>query len=177
MRTVLLTATLAGLDLVAPAAAQTPRQPTAREPVPNQPAPRRSGSHEVFVAVLSGAYEVPAVETHATGTAELTWTGTELRYQVHVDSIRDVTGAYVHIGRAGAAAPAAADLFEGVKAGPVSGLLARGTLTKVQLHETTLARLLRALRDDDAYVTVHTLARRGGALRGQLRVQPIMASR
>src|SRR5437867_8674547 len=50
----LLTATLAGLALVAPAAAQTPSQPTPRKPVPNQPAPRRSGPHEVFVAVLSG---------------------------------------------------------------------------------------------------------------------------
>src|SRR5207249_2783274 len=101
MRTVLLTATLAGLDRVAPAAAQTPRQPTAREPVPHQPGPRRSGWHEVFVAVMGGDYERPALETHASGTAELTWTGTELRYQVHVHSSHDGTGAYVHIGRAG----------------------------------------------------------------------------
>jgi len=171
MRTASLTIALACLAGGAPLAAQTAGRTAARAPEP------RPESERVFVAVLEGAYEVPPVDTHATGTAELTWTGTELRYQVHVDSISDIAGAYLHIGRAGAGAPAVGDLFDGIKAGPVSGLLGRGTLTKAQLHETTMARLLRALRDDDAYVTVHTLALRGGELRGQLRVQPTMASR
>jgi hypothetical protein len=171
MHTAALTIPLACLLSAAPLAAQASGRTTARPRVP------KSGSGQVFVAVLEGAYEVPPVDTRATGTAELTWTGTALRYQVHVDSISDIAGAYLHIGRAGADAPAVADLFDGVKAGPVSGLLARGTLTKAQLHETTMARLLRALRDDDAYVTVHTLARRSGALRGELRVQPMVASR
>ena len=155
-----------GAPLAAQTAARTASTPETK-PRPGQ----------VFVAVLEGAYEVPPIETHATGTAELTWTGTALHYQVHVDSISDIAGAYVHIGRAGSDAPAVADLFDGVKAGPVSGLLASGTLTKAQLHETTMARLLRALRDDHAYITVHTLALRGGELRGQLRAQPIVASR
>ena len=163
MQTALHTLALAGLVLAAPAAAQTRGEP-------------RPG-HETFVAVLSGGYEVPAVETHATVTAELTWTGNELRYQVRVDSISDVAGAYLHIGRASAVAPAVADLFDGVKAGAVSGLLARGTLTASQLHGKSMARLLRALRNDDVYVTVHTLALRGGELRGQVRAQPIMANR
>src|SRR5207302_5583034 len=44
MRTAPLTALLAGLAVGAPAAAQTPRQPT----------PRRSASPETFVAVLTG---------------------------------------------------------------------------------------------------------------------------
>src|SRR2546430_2767193 len=92
----------------APATAQTPRQPT------------RSSSPETFVAVLTGAYAVPEVDTRATGTAELRLIGSRLHYQLHVDSLRDVTGAYVHIGRAGETAPAVADLFDGVKAGPVS---------------------------------------------------------
>ena len=171
MHTASLTIALACLVGGAPLAAQTAARTAAHALQP------RPGSERVFVAVLEGAYEVPPVETNATGTAELTWTGTELRYQVHVDSISDVAGAYLHIGRAGSDAPAVADLFDGVKAGPVSGLLARGTLTKAQLHETTMARLLRALRDDNVYVTVHTLALRSGELRGQLRVQPIVASR
>jgi hypothetical protein len=169
MRTASLTLALACLVGGAPVAAQRDGRTTV-------PAPKRS-TERVFVAVLGGAYEVPPVDTHATGTAELTWTGTELRYQVHVDSMRDITGAYVHIGQAGTTAPAVADLFDGVKAGPVSGLLARGTLTTRQLHETTMARLLRALRHNDAYVTVHTLALRGGELRGQLRAQPMVANR
>jgi CHRD domain len=131
----------------------------------------------VFVAVLNGGYEVPAVTTAATGTVELTWTGRALRYQVHVDSISDVTGAYIHIGPAGQTEPAVADLFSGLKSGPVSGLLASGTLGKAQLHGTTMPRLLDALQHDNAYVTVHTQAHQGGEIRGQLRRQPRVALR
>lgn len=159
MRTAPLTALLAGLAIGAPAAARTLSKPTT------------------FVAVLTGAYAVPEVETRATGTAELTLVGSRLHYQLHVESLRDVTGAYIHIGRAGEPAPAVADLFDGVKAGPVSGVLAHGTLETSALHGTTLRQLVRALQQDDAYITVHTRAHPGGEIRGQLRIQPVVASR
>jgi hypothetical protein len=167
MRTAVLTTVVAGLVIGAPAAAQTPSKPPTH----------RSTAPETFVAVLSGAYAVPAVETRATGTAELSVVGPRVHYQLHVDSLRDVTGAYIHIGRAGEPTPAVADLFEGVKPGPVSGLLARGTLEATALHGTTLHRLIRALQQDDAYVTVHTRAHPAGEIRGQLRIQPVVASR
>jgi hypothetical protein len=142
-----------------------------------QATPRRAESRETFVAVLSGAYEVPAVETPATGTAELTLVGSRLRYRVNVASLNDVTGVYIHIGRAGEERPAVADLLEGPEVVPVSGLAASGTLRTRDLHGTTMRKLLRALRADDAYVTVHTREHSGGELRGQLRIQPLVASR
>jgi CHRD domain len=171
MRNPFLILTLAGLVGGAPAAAQSTHRTAARLSEP------MSGSARVFVAVLEGSYDVPPIATPATGTVELTLAGNALRYQVHVDSIRDVSGVYLHIGHPGDVAPAVADLFDGVKAGPVSGLLSRGTLTRAQLHETTMARLVRALKNDDVYVTVHALALHGGELRGQLRAQPIVARR
>ena len=177
MRPALLITTLAGLVIVAPCAAQTPAKPTPQQPIAHQPEALRSDAPQVFVAVLSGAYEVPEVETHATGTAELTLVGARLHYQLHVDGIRDITGAYIHIGRADGPAPAVADLFDGVKAGPVSGVLSSGTLELAALHGTTMRQLVQALQRDDAYVTVHTLAHPGGELRGQLRAQPTVASR
>jgi hypothetical protein len=70
-----------------------------------------------------------------------------------------------------------ADLFDGMKAGPVSGLLASGTLRPTDVHGTTMWKLSRALRNNDAYVTVHTMTHREGALRGQLRIQPVVANR
>jgi hypothetical protein len=127
MRTAMLTTTLAALVLVAPAVAQ-------------KPAPSR----EVFVAVLSGAYAVPAVESPATGTVELTLVGSRLHYRIHVDSLGSPTGAFIHIGRAGAEHAAVADLFEGVRAGQVSGLLASGTLRPPDVHGTTMGKLIRA---------------------------------
>ena len=99
MRTALLTAALTGLAVAAPAVAQTRTKSMPQKFSARQLEPSRSASPEMFVAVLSGAYEVPAVETHATGTAELTLVGSRLDYKLHVDSIRDVTGAYLHIGR------------------------------------------------------------------------------
>src|SRR5579884_380629 len=180
--TLLLAVAAAGLAGLVPAAAQAPDRPAAHRPAPAAPPPpaaaaRHAAAREVFVAVLSGGYEVPPVETRATGAAELTVTGRALRYRVDVDSLRDVTGVYLHIGRAGEEAPAVADLAEGVKAGPVSGVVAQGTLGPAALRETTLRQLLQALRKNEVYVTVHTLAHPGGELRGQLRLQPIVASR
>src|SRR5579884_354858 len=171
--TLLLAVAAAGLAGLVPAAAQAPDRPAAHRPAPAAPAApaaaaRHAAAREVFVAVLSGGYEVPPVETRATGAAELTVTGRALRY---------VTGVYLHIGRAGEEAPAVADLAEGVKAGPVSGVVAQGTLGPAALRETTLRQLLQALRKNEVYVTVHTLAHPGGELRGQLRLQPIVASR
>lgn len=170
MSTASLSAALVALCCAVPAvcAAQTAKQ----KPVtPTRPT---TGS---YVAVLEGAYAVPPADTRASGTAELTWTGKQLRYQLRVDGISDVTGAFVHIGRAGQEAPAVADLFDGYKAGPVSGVLAQGTLSATHIHGTTKARLLRALREDNAYVTVHTPTHPDGEMRGQLRMQPTVAHR
>jgi CHRD domain len=170
MRTIIPATALAGLVLVGPLFAQaTP----AHAPKPKATVAKR----ETFVAVLSGGYEVPPLETAATGTAELTLVGSRLRYDIHVDSLSNVTGAYIHIGRPGEDQPVVADLVEGLKPGPASGLLASGSLRAADLHMTTMAKLLRALRHDDAYITVHTTAHPGGELRGQLRIQPVVASR
>lgn len=178
MRTAPLTALLAGLATAVPAAAQTARKATPK-PSAHHAAMQRSSAPQVFVAVLGGAYAVPAVDTRGTGTVELTLAGPRLHYQLHVDSLRDVTGAYIHIGHAGETTPAIADLFDGLRAGPVSGLLARGTLERTALHGTTLHQLVRALEHDDAYVTVNTRGHQGGEgeIRGQLRIQPMVASR
>src|SRR5579884_1443223 len=104
--TLLLAVAAAGLAGLVPAAAQAPDRPAAHRPAPAAPAApaaaaRHAAAREVFVAVLSGGYEVPPVETRATGAAELTVTGRALRYRVDVDSLGDVTGVYLHIGRAG----------------------------------------------------------------------------
>jgi CHRD domain len=167
MSTTSLSAALIALCCAVPAAAQTAKKP----------ATHAATSGGVYVAVLEGGYAVPPAETQANGTAELTWTGKELRYHVRVDDIKDVTGAFIHIGRAGEEAPAVADLFDGYREGPLSGTLAEGTLTRTRVHGTTMARLLRALRQDDAYVTVHTRTHPDCEIRGQLRAQPTVAHR
>lgn len=161
MRSALLTALAASLFAAVPAAAGV--APTGRA---------------TFVAVMNGGYEVPAVATPATGTAELKLEGSRLRYTLQVRDIRDVTGAYLHIGRAGEDRPVVAALFEGLRSGSASGLLASGTLGARDLHhEVTWAQLVQALRNDEVYVTVHTVKDPAGEIRGELRVQPAVSSR
>lgn len=159
MRSAFLAAAAASLFAAAPAAAVSGK------------------GHQTFVAVMNGGYEVPAVATSATGTAELDLQGSKLHYAVHLNEISDVTGAYLHIGRAGEERPVVADLFEGVKAGPVSGLLASGTLEPRDLHhEITWTELVRALDKNDVYVSVHTMKHPAGEIRGDLRAQPMVSS-
>jgi CHRD domain len=167
-----LYAALATLVAVVPAAAQGKKPTTKVATKATESAPARS-----FVAVLNGAYEVPPVNTPARGTVDLTFNGSQLHYQVHARSISDITGAYIHIGHAGDDQPAVADLLEGLRPGPASGLVASGTLRMADVHGTSMRNLLQALRNDDAYVTVHTREHPGGEIRGQLRVQPVLASK
>ena len=170
MRSAFLFAALASLTAVGTVAAQshvTPAKATSRS----------EASRNLLVAVLAGAYNSPPVVTDATGTVELTVQGSRVHYQIRLNSIRDVTGVYLHIGQAGDNRPAVADLFEGLKPGSVSGVLASGTLERRDVHEATMTQLIRALRRDDAYVSVHTMAHPQGELRGQLRLQPVVAAR
>jgi hypothetical protein len=163
-------ATIAALLASAPVAlaARAPRTPARHH---------GHASPTVFVAVLDGAYEMPSDLSRATGTAEFVAEGPTLYYQVHADSLADVTNVAIHIGDAREQEPPVAWLFQGDRAGAVSGLLVAGTLDEPALHGTSMRDLLRALRRDDVYVTIATRSHPAGEVRGQLRVQPVGAGR
>lgn len=178
MRIAILTMTSAAFLVAAPLAAQTTTSNTTRQqPIAQKHTTHKRTSRRVSVAVLNGGYEVPAVDTRGTATAELTLNGSSVHYRVDVTNLRDVTGAYVHIGRSWEDAPAVADLYEGLKTGPVSGVLASGVLRMADVHGTSIRQLVRAIQQDDAYVTIHTRSHPSGEVRGQLRIQPVVAER
>lgn len=168
MRMTFPTTLFASLVLIPPVAAQATYARAAMKP---------TASRAIFLATLRGSDEVPPVATPATGTAELTIVGPEVRYQVHVDRIRDVTGAFIHIGGPGEKHPVVASLYEGLKPGPTSGLLASGTLRPWDLHGVGMTRFIRALRTNDTYLTVQTKAHPGGEIRGEIRIQPSATGR
>jgi hypothetical protein len=169
MRVTFPTTLFASLVLVTSAAAQAKYARTTMKPAPS--------SSAILLVTLRGSDVVPPVATPATGTAELTIVGSEVRYQVHVDRIRDVTGAFIHIGGPGEKHPVVASLYEGLKPGRTSGLLARGTLRSRDLHGVGMTRFIRALRTNDTYLTVRTKARPGGEIRGEIRIQPSATAR
>jgi hypothetical protein len=133
-----------------------------------------------FVAVLSGAEEVPPVDTRARGQAsfQLSHDGTELSYRLIVANIENVSMAHIHLAPAGANGPVVAWLYPGgpppqLIEGRFQGVLAEGTITAGDLvgplAGATLADLVDELSAGNAYVNVHTSQFPPGEVRGQIR--------
>lgn len=116
---------------------------------------------DTFTATLSGADEVPAVETAATGTATVTLDGNELSWRVEVKGLDNATMAHIHGAAPGENGGVMVPLFREDKGANFSGLLTEGTTTVED-------DVVRAIRAGNAYVNVHTTAHPRGELRGQL---------
>ena len=131
------------------------------------PAAKAAAASQKFVATLTGANEVPAVKTSASGTATFTQTSdSTLDFTIMLDSIENVTMAHLHKGAAGQDGPPVVPLFQGAFSG--SGTLVSGTIKASDLKGTTMTALLAAIRADSIYVNVHTKAHPSGELRGQV---------
>jgi hypothetical protein len=133
-----------------------------------------------FVAPLSGAEEVPAVDTDARGQTKLKLSadGTELSYRLIVANIENVTQAHLHQAPAGVNGPVVAWLYPDgpppqLIPGRTDGVLATGVITADdlvgQMAGEPLSTLVEAIRDGDIYTNVHTSQFPAGEVRGQLR--------
>ena len=120
-----------------------------------------------FNTTLSGANEVPAVETSASGSGhfELKANLPRLHYQVSVSDIMSVTKAHIHKGAAGTNGPSIFTLYNSTRTNalstfdpdnPVGGAFA--------LNAENLVDLLT----NHYYVNVHTEANPPGEVRGQI---------
>ena len=123
-----------------------------------------------FRADLTGAAEVPANNSTATGSAhaKLHDNGTTLRVQLKYSGLSSgVTGAHVHSGAAGSNGPVLIDLKPalGKTAGGVTNLV-----TEIDAGAAT------QLRDGGLYVNVHTVQYPDGEIRGQLTAHPESAA-
>jgi len=126
-------------------------------------APARPNEAEKFDTHLRGAQEVPPRETKAKGVAKfkLSKDGTELDFKLTVSNIENVAAAHIHCGAVGVNGPVGVTLFLGAAAsGPVSGVLARGTITAPDSPNgcgwLTVADVVAAMRIGNTYVNVHT---------------------
>jgi hypothetical protein len=116
---------------------------------------------EGFAATLSGAGEVPANASTATGEAEITIVGPTLLYRVDVAGLSNPIMAHIH-------GPAAADENAGIlvnlcgtpatpacaTGAPYTGVLTAGTASNVV--GIPFDSLTALLRNGNAYVNVHT---------------------
>lgn len=132
-----------------------------------------------FTTPLSGAEEVPAVDTHARGVAtfRLSNDGTELHYRLIASNIEDVHMAHIHLAEAGTNGGVVVWLYPDAPPpvhieGRHSGVLATGTITSEDLVGALagagLDALVEAMEDGMTYVNVHTMEHMGGEIRGQI---------
>lgn len=136
-------------------------------------------SHQ-FVTNLSGAEEVPAVDTRARGQAifKLSEDGSELSYRLIVANLIDVLMAHIHLAPVGVNGGVVVWLYPSAPPaelipGRTSGVLATGVITEANLvgalAGATIADLVAELESGNAYVNVHTVMWEGGEIRGQIR--------
>ena len=145
-----------------------------------------SGDATSFSATLSGANEVPAVTTPATGTATFTVSGNQITYTINGTNLTNAVLGHIHIAPAGENGTVRLNLCGTGDPQPActsqpsgTGVVATGTNgTTVGSPPITFDELLAAMRTGGAYVNVHTNiagctlgqpgCNPGGEIRGQI---------
>ena len=147
------------LALIVAALALVAAPSTAFAVDPTQPA---------YGGPLSGAQEVPAVATTATGqgTAVISADGSTITYIVTYSGLSGtVNAAHIHTGAAGVAGGVILPLTAGPS--PMVGTLTAANFV-ASGAVTTFAQAVAAIRAGTTYFNLHTTANPGGEIRGQI---------
>jgi CHRD domain len=131
-----------------------------------------------LTASLSGAEQVPPVETKATGQFQGTVAGNKsISYRLTYSRPGSrVTAAHIHVGNKGTNGGVVAFLCGGggkpscpPTGGTVSGrITAANVLAGVGVKKGDLSSLIQAITDGNTYVNVHTTKYKDGEIRGQI---------
>ena len=124
-------------------------------------------------ATLTGADEVPPVNTVYTGTSTVVVNEarTEIAVTVtHTIPVGTTTAAHIHIGPPGVSGPIIFPLAAGAVATPLNMTLTAANLTP-QAGAMTFAEAVNAILAGQTYVNVHSMTWPNGEIRGQL-VEP-----
>ena len=134
---------------------------------------------QTYTATLDGASEVPKVNSKATADATFTVSpdGNKIEYTLMVHDLNDPTMAHIHVGMPGKNGPVVAPLYPTANAKPIkgqeNGQLVQGEITAANLvgpeKGKPLSALVKAIKDGDAYVNIHTQEHKSGEIRGQLK--------
>lgn len=134
-----------------------------------------------WAAALTGAEEVPANDSTATGTftATLDEAAGMLSWELSVPSIVDATAAHLHLAAAGENGPVVLPLFEAPSSGPtdsieVSGMAHAADITGPLAGD--FEAFVDALNDGLIYANVHTTAIPAGEIRDQVAVATATAT-
>ncbi len=124
----------------------------------------------MYAATLTGAREVPAAVTPASGTATFVLTGTTVTYTVSTTGFSSsLTVGHVHLGGAGETGPVIVPFSIIAQSGTVAtGVVNVGV--PVTYGNVTISgdSLLHLFENGKAYVNLHTAGFPGGEIRGQV---------
>jgi len=128
-----------------------------------------------FRAELSGAAEVPPVETDTAGEAKFIVRGDSIDFELEIvdaDAILGFAGAHIHCAPAGVNGPVVAFLAGEVAGGFDGTVEVKATLTEANIVNdacgATVAELVESMRSGDTYVNAHSFDHQGGEVRGQI---------
>lgn len=139
--------------------------------------PAVAGKALNFRATLSGAEEVPPVETDGSGKARIHVNQrlTEMRFTMDVRNATELlgaAGAHFHCAPAGDNGPVVVFLAGDFTPGYSGDFQIRATLTDDSILDpvcgATIADLAEAMADGDVYINVHSPTNPGGEIRGQI---------
>ncbi len=137
---------------------------------------RPGGFHEAdFKAELSGAEEVPPVETDTTGEAKFIVRRDAIDFELEIDDadgILGAAGAHIHCAPAGQNGPVVVFLAGQVPGGFDGTVELKATVTEANIVDPscgeTLAELVDSMRSGNTYVNVHSIDHPTGEVRGQI---------
>lgn len=139
-------------------------------------APRMQSQTVVLRAQLSGAEEVPGLNTGAHGNATVTVdrAAGSITYEVNVYNLpTGIVASHIHVGAAATAGPVIFN-FTVPAVGQSNDFKLSGSLTAGDLVQRPAAGInsfedaIFAIASGNAYVNVHSQANTGGEIRGQL---------
>ncbi len=126
-----------------------------------------------FKTVLGPGQETGAVlapDNIAKGTARVTvpLNPTELLVEIDSTGLQNVVAAHIHVAGLGEAGPVRATLFSGAVLTDRWSNDYNVTVDESRLSGITMAELIQAIEDGNAYINIHTTTNPAGAIRGQL---------
>jgi hypothetical protein len=140
----------------------------------NDMAVHATEEEQKFWAGLEGEFEVPPVDTPASGMAMFKSTQDRIWYLINVTGIDEVTAAQIHSGPQGENGPPVAPLFRSsdLQTENLNGTLIQGNITETMLEGpylgSPLSELANGMQNNTTYVNVFTVEHANGEIRGQI---------
>jgi CHRD domain len=132
-----------------------------------------SVGEEKFWAGLEGEFEVPPIDTNASGMAMFMATQDSIWYMINVTGINNLTSAHIHSGNYGENGPTVASLFSSdIPTENMNGTLIQGNITANMLQgpllDKQLSELVLEMQNNSTYANVNTALYPNGEIRGQI---------